>query len=160
MALGDERSVMTNDQVTEILKKAYGDELETVMNYLTNSIVLDGVRAEEIKESLQADIQEELTHAEMLGQRLKQLDERPPASADFEVRQHSLQPPEDSTDVLSVIEGVLDAEEDAIETYKSLVAAADEANDPVTEDLAVTILSDEEAHRTEFRGYRKEYRQD
>jgi bacterioferritin len=59
--------------------------------------------------------------------------------------------------VLAVIEGVLDAEEDAIGTYRSLIDAADAAGDPVTEDLAVTILADEEAHRTEFRGFRKEY---
>ena len=145
------------DEVTTLLRRAYSDELETVMNYLTNSIVLDGVLAEEVRESLQADVQEELTHAQMLGERLKQLDERPPASADFEMRQESLQPPADSTDVFAVIDGVLDAEEDAIETYKSLIRAAREADDPVTEDLAVTILSDEEAHRTEFRGFRKEH---
>ncbi|MFB6270726.1 MAG: ferritin-like domain-containing protein [Halobacterium sp.] len=151
---------MTSEEVTRLLRKAYGDEIETVMNYMTNSIVLDGVRAEEIKESLQADIQEELGHAEQLGERLKQLDEQPPASAEFEARQHSLQPPEDTTDVLSVIDGVLDAEEGAIETYRALISAAKDADDPVTEDLAVTLLADEEAHRTEFRGFRKEYRSD
>jgi bacterioferritin len=149
---------MSSDRVVELLRTAYGDEIETVMNYQTNAIVLDGVRAEEIKESLQQDIQEELTHAEQLGQRLKQLDARPPASAEFTARQDSLQPPADSTDVLAVIRGVLDAEEDAIDTYRSLVGAAREAEDPVTEDLAVTILADEEAHRTEFRGFEKEYR--
>ncbi|MEF8886968.1 MAG: DUF892 family protein [Haloarculaceae archaeon] len=148
---------MSTDRVVDILRKAYSDEIETVMNYQTNAIVLDGVRAEEIKESLQQDIQEELTHAEQLGQRLKQLDARPPGSAEFVARQDSLQPPEDSTDVLSVIRGVLDAEEDAIETYRELIEAADAAGDPVTEDLAVTILADEEAHRTEFRGFEKEY---
>ncbi|PSP54525.1 rubrerythrin [Halobacteriales archaeon QS_1_67_19] len=151
---------MTSEEVTDLLKKAYSDEMETVMNYLTNSIVLDGVSAEEVKESLNADIQEELGHAEQIGERLKQLDERPPASYDFEARQESLQPPQNSTDVLSVINGVLDAEEDAIETYRELIEAAEEANDPVTEDLAVTILSDEEAHRTEFRGFRREYQDD
>lgn len=147
-------------EVTQILQKAYSDEIETVMNYLTNSIVLDGVSAEEVKESLDQDIQEELGHARKLGQRLKQLDERPPASYDFEARQESLQPPEESTDVLSVIHGVLDAENDAIETYRSLINAARDADDPVTEDLAVTILTDEEAHRTEFNGFRKEYEDD
>ncbi|MFB6253451.1 MAG: DUF892 family protein [Halobacteriaceae archaeon] len=149
---------MTTDEITETLQTAYNDEIETVMNYLTNSIILDGLRAEEVKDSLQQDIQEELNHAEMLGQRLKQLDERPPASGAFVASQETLQPPEESTDVLSVIEGVLDAEEDAIETYRSLINLAREADDPVTEDLAITILSDEEAHRTEFRGYRKEYK--
>jgi bacterioferritin len=148
---------MSADRVIELLQKAYGDEIETVMNYQTNAIVLDGVRAEEIKGSLEQDIQEELTHARQLGNRLKQLGARPPSSAAFTARQDSLQPPADSTDVLAVIRGVLDAESDAIETYRSLVDAAREAGDPVTEDLAVTILADEEAHRTEFRGFEKEY---
>jgi bacterioferritin len=151
---------METERVVDLLRTAYMDELETVMNYQTNAIVLDGVRAEEIKESLRADIQEELGHAEQLGQRLKQLDARPPGSAAFTARQDSLQPPTDSTDVLAVIEGVLDAEEDAIATYRELVDVADAAGDPVTEDLAVMLLSDEEAHRTEFRGFAKEYRGD
>ncbi|MFB6132454.1 MAG: ferritin-like domain-containing protein [Halanaeroarchaeum sp.] len=148
------------DDVTRLLRRAYADEIETVMNYLANSIVLDGVRAEEIKESLQADIQEELGHAQQLGERLKQLDEAPPGSMDFEARQASLQPPSDTTDVISVIDGVVEAEEDAMATYRELIDAARAADDPVTEDLAVTLLADEEAHRTEFRGFRKEYASD
>lgn len=149
---------MTNDQVIDLLREAYMDELETVMNYLANSIVLDGVHAEGIKGSLDGDVDEELNHARMLGQRLKQLDARPPASGEFEAAQMGLQPPEDSTDILSVIDGVIEAEEDAIETYRALINAAEEADDPVTEDLAVELLSDEEAHRAEFRGFRKEYK--
>ncbi|WP_246985475.1 ferritin-like domain-containing protein [Halorientalis marina] len=149
-----------NQELVDVLKSAYMEELETVMNYRTNSIVLDGVRAQEIKESLEADIQEELGHAELLGQRLKQLGDRPPGSAAFTAKQESLQPPEDSTDVLAVIRGVLDAESDAIATYRRLVDLAREADDPVTEDLAVTILADEEAHRTEFRGFETEYSDD
>jgi len=151
---------MTSDHVVELLQKAYTDELETVMNYQTNAIILDGVRAEEIKESLLEDIQEELDHSQQIGNRLKQLDARPPGSAAFTARQDSLQPPEDTTNVSAVIDGVLEAEDDAIDTYRSLVEAAREANDPVTEDLAVTILTDEEAHRTKFRGFQKEYRND
>jgi bacterioferritin len=148
---------MASDRVTQLLRKAYSDEIETVMNYQTNAIVLDGVRAEEVKESLQEDIQEELHHAEQLGQRLKQLGARPPSSMEFTARQDTLQPPESSTDVPAVIDGVLEAERAAIETYHDLIDAARDADDPVTEDLAVTILSDEEAHRSKFQGYRKEY---
>lgn len=149
---------MTNDQVIDLLREAYTDELETVMNYLANSIVLDGVHAEGIKESLDLDVDEELDHARRLGQRLKQLDARPPASGEFEAGQKGLQPPEDSTDILTVIDGVIEAEDDAISTYRSLINAAEEADDPVTEDLAVELLSDEEAHRAEFRGFRREYK--
>lgn len=149
-----------SNELVDVLQSAYMEELETVMNYRTNAIVLDGVRAQEIKESLEADIQEELGHAELLGRRLKQLNARPPGSSEFTPRQESLQPPADSTDVLAVIRGVLDAEADAIETYRRLFDLAQSADDPVTEDLAVEILGDEEAHRTEFRGFEKEYSED
>jgi len=76
---------------------------------------------------------------------------------EFTARQESLQPPEDSTNVPAVIEGVLEAEEDAIATYRELIDEAEAASDPVTEDLAVTILTDEEAHRSKFQGFQKEY---
>lgn len=62
--------------------------------------------------------------------------------------------------MLAVIDGVLAAEEDAISTYESLVDAARDADDPVTEDVAVGLLGDEEAHRSEFRGFEKEYQRD
>lgn len=150
---------MPSSKVVALLREAYSDEIETVMNYQVNAIVLDGVRAEEIKESLQTDLTEELMHAEEIGQRLKQLGAGPPASKEFTGTQESLQPPEDSTDVLAVINGVIEAENSAIRLYRDLIEAAQSANDPVTEDLAVRLLSDEEAHRTEFRGFRKEYEQ-
>jgi bacterioferritin len=54
----------TREQIIEMLKKAYWMEIETVMSYITNSINPDGVRAQEIVESLQQDIQEELGHAQ------------------------------------------------------------------------------------------------
>lgn len=148
---------MSSDRVIDLLCQEYSDEIETVMNYRTNAIILDGVRAEEIKRSLQQEIREELAHAEQFDQRLKHLDARPLSSMEFIDRQESLQPPETSTDVLAVIDGVLDAEAGAIATCRDRIDAARDANDPVTKDRAVTILADEEVHRTEFRGFRKEY---
>ena len=62
--------------------------------------------------------------------------------------------------MLAVINGVLDAEQSAIGTYSALIDAAEAASEPVTEDLVVTLLAGEEAHRTEFRGYKKEYQTD
>ena len=47
-------------------------EIETVMNYITNSVNPDGVRAQEIIESLQ-DVQEELGHAQQFATRIKEL---------------------------------------------------------------------------------------
>ena len=38
--------------------------------------------------------------------------------------------------------------------------AAETADGPLTEDLAVTLLADGEARRTEFRGFEEGYRED
>ncbi len=44
-----------------------------MINYTTNSINPDGVRAQEIKESLEEDVQEELGHAQEFASRIKEL---------------------------------------------------------------------------------------
>lgn len=143
--------------MVELLREAYLGELSTVMDYQTNAVVLDGLLAEEVAESLQADVTEELGHARRLAERLDELGARPPSSAAFTPGPESLRPPEDSTDVASVVQGVLDDEAAAIRTYRELAAAADAADDPVTEDLAVELLADEESHRAEFRGFAREF---
>ena len=146
----------TREQILESLRKAYNMELETVINYLANSLHMDGVRADFIKQALAADIQGELTHATQLGNRIKQLGGSIPGSLELRMTQRTLQPPADTTDVVAVIEGVLQAEEDAINQYKSLIRLT-EGEDYVTQDLAITILADEEGHRQHFEGYLKEY---
>ena len=47
-------SAEQREQVIELLTKAYWMEIETVMSYIANSVNPDGVRAQEIKESLEA----------------------------------------------------------------------------------------------------------
>ena len=147
---------VTREQILASLSKAYNMELETVANYLANSLHLDGVRADFVKQALAADIQGELTHATQLGNRIKQLGGSVPGSLQLKMTQKSLQPPEDTTDVVTVIRGVLDAEEEAIAHYNSLIKLTDGV-DYVTQDLAITILADEEGHRQTFQGYLKEY---
>jgi ferritin-like protein len=60
---GEQTTMATNHGIIKELSRAYATELETVQNYLANSIDLDGVRAEEIKKALLCDIEEELGHA-------------------------------------------------------------------------------------------------
>jgi len=147
---------VTKEQIITGLQKAYNMEVETVINYLANSVHLEGVRAEFVKQALAADIQEELNHAQQLGNRIKQLGGAVPGSLHLKMAQKSLEPPEDSTDVVGVIKGVLKAEEEAIDQYK-ILARLTEGEDYVTQDLAITLLAAEEAHRQQFEGYLKEY---
>jgi bacterioferritin len=138
--------------VVDLLITAYNMEIETVINYLANSIWLDGVRAHPVKESLAAEITEELGHAQRLAKRIKILDGRIPGSQAFSFRQSFLQPPESSVDLVQVIRGVVQAEESAIRQYQSIIDAT-EGVDLVTQEMAIAIKGDEEEHRRLFVGY-------
>ena len=140
----------------DLLRRAYLMELETVANYLAASTNLDGVRAREVARALGVDVDEELAHARRLAARLNQLGAVVPGSHELLREQGSLQPPADSADVEAVIRGVLEAEEAAIAHYRQLIAETD-GLDWVTQDLAVSILADEEAHRRLFEGFLHEY---
>ena len=144
------------EEILELLKKAYWMEIETVMSYIANSVNPDGVRAQEIKESLEQDIQEELGHATQFAARIKELWGVVPGSLDFSAEQSYLQPPEHQTDVVSVIRGVIEAEAGAIEHYNKIIEVTDPV-DPVTNDMVIAILRDEEGHKRLFEGFLREY---
>jgi len=144
------------EEIVKMLTKAYWMEIETVMSYIANSVNLDGVRAEEIKKSLAADVAEELTHAQQFAKRIKTLYGRVPGSKAFKPEQTFLQPPADTTDVVSVIKGVIEAEKGAIEHYSNIISFTQDC-DPVTADMLTTILADEEGHMRMFEGFLKEY---
>ena len=144
------------EAIVELLKQAYFMELETVMNYVTNSINPDGVRAQEVKENIEADIQEELAHAQQFARRIKELYGTVPGSMDFRAVQEKLQPPEDQIDVVHVIKGVIDAEDGAIEHYTRIIQETEEV-DPVTNDMVIAVLRDEQGHRRLFEGFLREY---
>ena len=79
-----------------------------------------------------------------------------PGSTEFASDQDYLQPPGEQTDVPHVIRGVIEAEAGAIAHYNEISEFADEV-DPVTEDMVITILRDEQGHMREFEGFLREY---
>jgi bacterioferritin len=144
------------EELIGLLEKAYWMEVETVMSYLANSTNPDGVRAQEITESLQQDIQEELGHATQFAARIKELYGVVPGSLEFTAEQSYLQPPAHQTDIVHVIKGVIQAETGAIEHYNRIVQYCDD-KDLVTQDMVLAILRDEEGHRRLFEGFLREY---
>jgi bacterioferritin len=152
----DSANLEAREHVVELLRKAYWMEIETVMSYLAASVNLDGVRAQEIKESLAEDIEEELGHARRFAERIKELYGIVPGSEDFVAEQSFLQPPEEQTDIVHVIRGVIKAETGAIEHYTRMIEETDGV-DPVTQDMAIEILHDEQSHRRLFEGFLREY---
>jgi bacterioferritin len=156
---GDIMAAENSDQrehVIELLEKAYWMEIETVMSYIANSTNPDGVRAQEIKESLAQDIQEELGHAQQFAERIKTLYGVVPGSLEFSAEQTYLQPPDDQIDIVHVIKGVIEAEQGAIEYYSQIIEET-EGVDPVTNDMVIAILQDEQGHKRLFEGFLREY---
>lgn len=151
-----EENAGRREELLEMLSKAYWMEMETVINYVSQSINPDGVRAMEIRESLEADVQEELGHAQQIAQRIKELYGVVPGSMSFTPEQSYLQPAEHQTDVAHVIRGVIAAETGAIEHYNEIIEFTD-GLDPVTQDMFVAILRDEEGHKRLFEGFLREY---
>src|SRR5215211_2427076 len=123
-----EANAAQREEIVEMLQRAYWMEIETVMSYLANSVNPDGVRAQEIKESLAEDIQEELGHAQRFAERIKELWGVVPGSEEFQPEQSYPQPPEQQTDIVHVIQ-----------------------------DMVTEILHDEEGHRRLFEGFLREY---
>ena len=144
------------EHIIELLTKAYWMEIETVMNYVAGSINPDGVRARQIAASLEQDIEEELGHAKLFGERIKELYGVVPSSTEFSAEQNFMRPPSDQTEVVGLIRGVIEAESGAIEHYSRIVAETEEI-DPVTQDMVIDILHDEEGHRRLFEGFLREY---
>jgi bacterioferritin len=144
------------EEIVDLLTRAYWMEVETVMSYLANAAALDGIRADEIAEALDADVDEELGHARKFAGRIKELYGTPPGSMDFTAEQRSLQPPADSTDVVAVIKGVIEAEAGAIAHYTRIIEACDGV-DWGTQDMVIEILRDEEGHLRQFERFLREF---
>jgi bacterioferritin len=79
-----------------------------------------------------------------------------PGSQSLRWEQDYLQPPNNSLDLRHVIEGVIRAEEQAIELYQSIIQEC-EGVDYATQDLAIEILADEQEHRRQFASFLKEF---
>ena len=141
----------TKDIIAE-LKKSYAIELETIQNYLANSVDLDGEGAEEVKKSLEEEIALKLKHGRRLAKRIKVLGGRVPGSLELPRDQNLLQPPMDNTDVMAVIQGVIAMKEAAIGQYQKIINLTD-GLDYVTQDLVIDLLSDEQEHRRLFLGF-------
>ena len=127
-------------------------ELETVINYVANSVHLDGIRAKHIKDSLAGDVNEELMHAQELAKRIKVLGGPVPGSMSLKMSQKGMQPPKNTLDVLAIIKGVIAAEQGAIKQYQKIIEACDGV-DPVTQDICTALKGDEEEHLRMFEGF-------
>jgi bacterioferritin len=138
----------TGEIVTR-LKKSYAMEMESVQNYLANSIHLEGPRADEVKKVLENAVAGELRHARRLASRIKILDGCVPGSLELPRDQNYLQPPANSRDSATVIRGALIATDTAIVHYQAIIRITD-GLDYVTQDLLIELLAEEQERQGLF----------
>jgi bacterioferritin len=147
------------DRTTETIRElqiSYAMELETLENYLANSIHLDGANAEKIKHALAENVEIELRHARQLAKRIKVLGGRVPGSLQLSRNQDFIQPPLEPGDVVSVVRGAILARETAIAQYQKVIKLCD-TFDVVTQDIIVALVSDEREHLRRFLGFLDEH---
>jgi len=130
----------TREIITE-LKRSYAIELETIQNYLANSIDLQGTEAEVVRKSLEEEITLKLRHARRLAKRIHILGGRLPGSLELPRDQNLLQPPLDNGDVMAVIRGVISANDTSINQYQKIINLT-EGLDYVTQDMVIDLLSE------------------
>jgi bacterioferritin len=147
----------TEEIITE-LKRSYAIELETMQNCLANSIDLEGANAEPIRRSLEDEVALKLKHARRLAKRINVLGGRLPGSLELSRDQNLSQPPLDNKDVMTVIRGVISANEVSISQYQKIIQLT-EGLDYVTQDMVIDLLSDERERRRLFLSFLAEYEQ-
>ena len=120
-----------------LLLHAYWMEIETVMSYLANSVNPDGVRAQEIKESLErghpGGARPRAAHSRS-GSRSSTASSR--ARRRSAPSRPTSSRPTAQADVVHVIRGVIEAETGAIDHYNRIIEATDGV-DPVTQDMVI-----------------------
>jgi bacterioferritin len=128
------------------LKKSYAMELESVQNYLANSIHLEGPAADRVKKVLENAASSELQHARRLARRIKILGDRIPGSLELPRDQNYFQPLIDNRDSVTVIRGALTATDAAIAHYQTMIQITEDF-DFVTQDLLIELLAEEQEQK-------------
>lgn len=138
------------DIVLRLLNEALATEIVCTLRYRRHYHAARGVQAEPVKKEFLAHSNEELGHADLLAQRIVQLDGLPNFNpAGMAERSHAEYLECATLD--EMIRENLVAERVAIESYKEMIDFVGE-QDPTTRRLLETILAKEEEHAEELSG--------
>ena len=131
--------------VIKALKAAYADEWLAHYNYLHAALVATGLNAPQVAGMLRTRAGDELGHSQLIGERILELGGELPSEwcgISELSKGPEFQMPKRASDLTGILKAVLKAERHAIQTYKDLLDATMH-KDPVTSELAETLLADE-----------------
>lgn len=137
------------EEVIALLNSALATELVCVMRYKRHYFTASGLENSAIKAEFLTHAQEEEAHADMIAERIVQLNGKP----DFNpkgITERSHAEYDDSSDIKSMIKANLIAERIAIETYRQMIERIGDS-DPTTRHMLVNIMAVEEEHADDMR---------
>lgn len=136
-------------QVIAMLNAALATELVCVLRYERHYYTARGLQNGPIKAEFLQHAIEEQTHADLLAERIVQLNGQPDFNpATLAERSHVEY--DDTDDIQSMIKANLIAERVAIESYRQMIEQIGET-DPTTRHMLVGIMAMEEEHADDMR---------
>ncbi|HEY5800193.1 MAG TPA: ferritin-like domain-containing protein [Burkholderiaceae bacterium] len=136
-------------EIIDMLNGALATELVCILRYKRHYYTIDGPQNAAIKAEFLEHAGEEEAHANMIAERIVQLNGSPDFNpANLEQRSHAEY--DDSTDAQAMVKANLIAERVAIEAYRQMIAKIGDS-DPTTKAMLVHIMAEEEEHADDMR---------
>ena len=132
---------MVSDELKDMLNRAIAREIQVSIQYMWQHVLAKGFEGEIVKPELRKIAIVEMTHAELIAERLAYLGGVPTTEP---------APITVGRDVREMIELDIKAEEEAIELYRKIIRKALDEEDYTTAKLFEQILQDEEVHHDYF----------
>lgn len=133
----------------QILNQALATEVVCVLRYKRHYYMASGIHAQAVAQEFQEHASEEQGHADMIAERITQLDGEPDFNPDGLVTRSHSEYVEGST-LSDMIREDLVAERIAIESYREIVRYLGD-DDPTTRRMMEEILASEEEHADDLK---------
>lgn len=129
-------------KVLEVLNKARAMELYAITQYMNQHYNLDDADYGEMAANMKLIAIDEMRHAEMFAERIKELGGEPVTSGDGKVVK--------GQDVRKIFPFDAKLEDDTIDAYNQFLLACRESGDNISANLFQTIIDEEQIHFNHF----------
>jgi len=130
------------EKVIEVLNKARGMELYAISQYMNQHYNLDGMDYGELAKNMKLIAIDEMRHAEMFAERVKELGGEPTASNPGKVQK--------GQDVKAIYPFDANLEDDTIDQYNQFLNVCRDNGDNISAKLFETIIEEEQTHMSYF----------
>jgi bacterioferritin len=141
------------DEIISLLNASLATEIVCALRYKRHYFTATGIHSNSIAEEFNLHAQEELSHADLIAERIVQLGGEPDFSPDtLLLRSHADYVP--CLELKAMIKENLVAERIAVDTYHALISYIGDS-DPTTRVMLEKILAQEEEHADELSDWLK-----